>query len=379
MDEDSGALVLTSDTDDADVHALKVLLTDSNHYRLPTDDPEGQLCEEASVPTRAVETLQRAIKNINDRILKKGYGFSVSCAQEDQSSTSLTLATQDLKYGMGQERDNTEGDHATCGAQSARQSTDFAGTNTGLTVLFPVGYRYSWGTINSMHRNYISKVQTISKPIGKPSSPECRLWTAMCNVRRAGAAAAERQDEVPMLKWLFNDNVTQDGDGHGYINENGFRSQIWVQSPLKQNGNIANNKTRRADGCAHGYVNADNQPLEKPYRFDTNIHMNMTSMRRPGRGTQRHAVIERSVPGQGIKRTAYTTIYTMQMCKSLGMYLRTVTLQLQLLVPKARRQMLFLQSRTVYWNQVNGVDFAQDPDWHYPQALQASSGLVRGW
>eukprot|EP00959_Pyramimonas_sp_CCMP1952_P121582 2542295-Pyramimonas_sp.AAC.1 len=58
--------------------------------------------------------------------------------------------------------------------------------------------------MNSEHRSYISKAQMIFKPIVKLSSPECRLWPATCNVRGAGVTAVERQEEVPMLEWLFD-------------------------------------------------------------------------------------------------------------------------------------------------------------------------------
>mgnify|MGYP001305146696 CR=1 FL=1 len=35
---------------------------------------------------------------------------------------------------------------------------------SGLTVLFPVDYRYGWDLMNDKHREYISKVQTILSP-----------------------------------------------------------------------------------------------------------------------------------------------------------------------------------------------------------------------
>eukprot|EP00959_Pyramimonas_sp_CCMP1952_P303221 6344887-Pyramimonas_sp.AAC.1 len=69
---------------------------------------------------------------------------------------------------------------------------------SGLTVLFPVDYRYGWDMVNSKHSSYISKVQMIFEPIVKLSSPECRPWTAMRNMRGAGVAVAERQEEFPM-------------------------------------------------------------------------------------------------------------------------------------------------------------------------------------
>eukprot|EP00959_Pyramimonas_sp_CCMP1952_P386447 8099052-Pyramimonas_sp.AAC.1 len=74
---------------------------------------------------------------------------------------------------------------------------------SGLTVLFPVDHRHGWEMMKSKHRSYISKAQMIFKPIVKPSSHECRAWTAMCNMRGAGGAAAERQGEFPRIEWLF--------------------------------------------------------------------------------------------------------------------------------------------------------------------------------
>ena len=64
--------------------------------------------------------------------------------------------------------------------------------------------------------------------------------------------AKDRRLEIPMLEWLFQDNQKQAKLGHGYVNENGLRSQIWSQSPLSKNTSIQGNKTNKLDGCAHG-------------------------------------------------------------------------------------------------------------------------------
>ena len=48
-----------------------------------------------------------------------------------------------------------------------------------------------------------------------------------------------------MLEWLHHDNIVQNQDGHGYINENGLRSQLGTQFPLKQNQGHRNSGSRK--------------------------------------------------------------------------------------------------------------------------------------
>ncbi|CAK0902456.1 unnamed protein product, partial [Prorocentrum cordatum] len=254
-------------------------------------------------------------------------------------------------------------------------------------------------------------VQTVFKPIVKLSSPDCRLWTAMSNMRGAGVAAAERQAEFPMLEWLYHDNVVQDRDGHGYVNENGLRSQLWTQSPLKQNQDTVSNRTRRVDGCAHDCLNANNEPLEKPYKLDSNIQLKKTIRRCPGHGVQRHAVIEGSVPGSSSKTAALTTMYTRTMCRALisditsfarkftcALMLATLVYsnidihhgspnteaeRVQLLHPKATAPQLGSDGAAAHdittitddFLEDNGMYFIPGSSWHYKQVPLASCGI----
>ena len=98
------------------------------------------------------------------------------------------------------------------------------------------------------------------------------------------ALRKERDSETSMLKWVVSDNRAQAEMGHGYINENGLRSQIWSQSPLVDNEKIEGNKANRADGCAHGLESKKGEPLQKAYRLDSNIKMAKTAKRCPGHG-----------------------------------------------------------------------------------------------
>ena len=95
-----------------------------------------------------------------------------------------------------------------------------------------------------------------------------------------------------MLEWLHLDNVAQAKAGRGYFNENGLRSQIWTQSPLKKNENIPGNKSIRTDGCAYGLEDSYGNPLEKAYRFHTNLVLAYSCKRCRGHGTKSHVEIE---------------------------------------------------------------------------------------
>ena len=103
-----------------------------------------------------------------------------------------------------------------------------------LPVLFPVDLRYGWDLRQHDHRNNLDLVRERFKPLVKFSSPDCRLWTAMTNTKPTSEVNTDRKKELPMLEWLYGDNCQQAKLGLGYINENGLRSQIWTQSPLRK-------------------------------------------------------------------------------------------------------------------------------------------------
>lgn len=174
----------------------------------------------------------------------------------------------------------------------------------GLSVLFPVDLRYGWDPTLQAHRKTLSHCQEHCKPLVRSAAPDCRHWTATSNAHpNEDVLKKSRQDEFPMLDWLQQDNHLQASMEHGYINENGLRSQIWSRSPLKNNDRFVRNKPQRADGCAHGMENKEGSPLQKAYRLDSNIRLNKTAKRCPGHGLLEHGHIEGG-------ETARTTVYT---------------------------------------------------------------------
>ncbi|CAK0855905.1 unnamed protein product [Prorocentrum cordatum] len=336
---------LSIDSDPSDVHVVSVLLTYSNHYLLLTNDPAGQQREEPAVSAQVVEMLMHMVY------------------MEDTFPDYLT--SENVAWLKQRYKDTPKEFYTETGYEVVAP-TNF--DKSRLTVLFPVGYRYGWDLMNPEHRKMLSKVQAVFKPIVKLSAPDCRMWTAMSNKRGAGVAAAERQAEFPKLERLHRDNVVQDRDRHGYINQNDLRSQLWTQSPLKQNQDIASNRTRRVDGCAQGCV----------------IQLRKTIRRCPGHGVQRHAMIEGSAPGSGSKTVALTTVYTRTMCRALisniASFARksTCALMFAALVrtqkqcefsyytlrrrhlgsaATVRRHTTSLRSQTAFLNLDNGVDF----------------------
>lgn len=178
------------------------------------------------------------------------------------------------------------------------------------------------------HREIISKVQKHFRVLVKYSSPDCRNWaTAARNYSIADnrsrvqngpethkidkvARDKLRKEEGPFLDWLYLDNYVQASHGHGFVNENGFYSEIWTQSPLIKHLQLTRAKQLRTDGCSFELRNHEDLPLLKAYRFDTNIRLNQCVRRCSGHGSRPHA----QICGLTSSKTA---VYTKQMVNRL--------------------------------------------------------------
>ena len=181
----------------------------------------------------------------------------------------------------------------------------------GIATLFPVDLRYGWDMTCKEHLALLTEARSVCKPIFKWSSPDCSRWCAVTNAQDQTKVAADRQQQLPMLQWLHDDNAHQAKHGYGYGNENGLRSHIFTQSPLAKNEEIPGNKRRRTDGCQFGCKDSKGNPVEKAYRFDCNIPLSASIKRCTGHGTRQHGVLE------GSKETGLSTVYMKQMVLAL--------------------------------------------------------------
>ena len=178
----------------------------------------------------------------------------------------------------------------------------------GLSTLFPIDSRYGWDIQYKKHRDLIDLVRDTLTPLFKWSGPDCRRWSSATNAQDPKTLEQSRQEEFPALSWLVSDCKCQHFAGRGYGVENGLRSQIWTRSPLQRLHSEADGRTNRSDACQFGLVSDSNDPIQKSYRFETDIPLRSARKSCHGHGVREHQKLE------GGKDTAKSAVYTPRLC-----------------------------------------------------------------
>ena len=87
----------------------------------------------------------------------------------------------------------------------------------GLSVMFPLDYRYGWDLGSPAHRRLIDEIEETFQPDVDFMSPSCRPWSISSVRRDLQQTQQEREEEMPVINYLKKKAKQQCQRKKGYI------------------------------------------------------------------------------------------------------------------------------------------------------------------
>ena len=186
----------------------------------------------------------------------------------------------------------------------------------GLSVAFPVDYRYGWDIGDSSHQKMLLEMQEICKPDVIMLSPSCGPWSTSANRLSSEDRQKLQSEEESALVFVKKLAANQEEEGRGFLVENPWGSSLWKHSPLASlEQELASCRPKqRADQCSYGATDEAGKPIQKATGLQGNFSLS-NATRRCGGHRQGHGVLQATF--QGKNRTTLAAIYPHQFCRAL--------------------------------------------------------------
>ena len=166
----------------------------------------------------------------------------------------------------------------------------------GLTVGFPVDYRYGWDTRFASHRGMIHAAYEEFQPGAVHMSPDCAPWSVAASTKDPDEKMCERLQDRPALQLCQDLSARQDANGRGYNLEQPYGARSWQElpeNPLRLQRIPGNKSRQRVDQCMRGAQDEHGYPIMKPTGFGSNIHWKHTGLRCGGHCGVPHTQLRR--------------------------------------------------------------------------------------
>eukprot|EP00959_Pyramimonas_sp_CCMP1952_P468336 9493079-Pyramimonas_sp.AAC.1 len=185
----------------------------------------------------------------------------------------------------------------------------------GLSIAFPVDYRYGWDLKTPQHQKLLD---SCAQQLGIQThfwSPRCSPWSAQSNRATPEKRDRTRTAEVPTLTWL-DSRIDSDFDrGEASILENPRSSAIYAKSPLRNQS--TKSQRQHTDQCQFGAVDETGLPIQKPTALlSKGIQLEHSIKRcRDEHKCAQHGILQGRVGA--LHRTALAAVYPWAFCLAL--------------------------------------------------------------
>ena len=186
----------------------------------------------------------------------------------------------------------------------------------GLTMGFPVDFRYGWDIGLPEHQRMLDQAYEEFCPDFLMCSPRCKFWSVSASRRDRQELMRDRESERPALVYMQRKMQQQNQRRKVYVLENPWSSAIWSDSVMAENQNMPGyRKAKRTDQCAFGACDEHRQPILKATGIEANCKLRSTLRRCNGHRGVPHVPLQ----GQhkGVNRTAMAAVYPVRFCKAI--------------------------------------------------------------
>ena len=179
---------------------------------------------------------------------------------------------------------------------------------------FPVDFRYGWDLRTRQHRKLLSQVWDKLRPLIEFYAPKCSPWSTSQTTSKKSTLAANRAAELPTLGWMVDRCKKCLRDSRAALVENHRRSDMFraKESPVTNLCRDERCEANHSDQCQYGARSAElGLPIKKPTTMQAmGIDLKYTTATCTGDDRcAEHAVLQGSVPGSSINRTAISAVY----------------------------------------------------------------------
>ena len=186
----------------------------------------------------------------------------------------------------------------------------------GLSVAFPVDFRYGWNLGDVSHQSMLLEAQKQMRPDVLMLSPSCGPWSTSANRLTAEDCERLREEERNTLNFIKKLAKNQVDEGRGVLIENPWGSALWTKSVLANMENEISGfrPKQRADQCAYGAVDEKGKPIQKATGLQANFSIRNSTHRCRGH-RQGHGVLQATY--KGMNRTTLAAVYPHQFCRAM--------------------------------------------------------------
>ena len=182
---------------------------------------------------------------------------------------------------------------------------------SGLSVMFPVDYRYGWDLGCREHQQLLLEVGTmVGEPQVKLYSPSCRPWSISSTRRDLEVTNRERNSEKPTVDFIKKDIVRRNKEGFKFVLEQPWSSALWEH--LKE----LPADIHRTDQCRFGAQDELGNPILKPTGLQSDLQLRASVQRCKGHLEKRHGWLQGQVGGNN--RTTLAVVYPDQLCRAIA-------------------------------------------------------------
>ena len=182
---------------------------------------------------------------------------------------------------------------------------------SGLSVMFPVDYRYGWDLGCREHQQLLLEVgHTVGEPRVKFYSPSCRPWSISSTRRDLEITNKERKAEKPTIDYIKKDILRRKEEGHKFLLEQPWSSALWEHlRDLPAD-------IHRTDQCRLGAHDELENPILKPTGLQSDLQLRACVQRCKGHLGKRHGWLQGQTGGNN--RTTLAAVYPDQMCRAIA-------------------------------------------------------------
>ena len=186
----------------------------------------------------------------------------------------------------------------------------------GLSVAFPVDFRYGWNLGDVSYQSMLLEAQKQMRPDVLMLSPSCGPWSTSANRLTAEDCERLREEERNTLNFIKKLAKNQFDEGRGVLIENPWGSALWTKSVLANMENEISGfrPKQRADQCAYGAVDEKGKPIQKATGLQANFSIRNSTHRCRGH-RQGHGVLQATY--KGMNRTTLAAVYPHQFCRAM--------------------------------------------------------------
>ena len=186
----------------------------------------------------------------------------------------------------------------------------------GLTMGFPVDYRYGWDIAHPDHQKMLDQAYETCCPDFLLCSPRCKFWSISSSRRDRQELMKDRESERPALVYLQDKMYQQTIRQKIYLLEHPWSSALWTESVMTENKTfVGHRRAKRTDQCAFGACAENRQPILKATGLEANFKLRASLKRCNGHRGVPHLPLQ----GQhrGISRTAMAAVYPVRFCRAI--------------------------------------------------------------